>query len=284
MKGVIIAAGYGSRFLPITKTIPKEMLPLYNLPSIHFAVQELILSGIKDILILTSRRKKALDDYFDIDFELETFFAGTDKEKLLKPYEINVCFVRQKKMMGVGNALLEVGPFIKDEPFIVIYPDDIIISTPPLSERLINAFNKTSKNVLTLINKEREDLTRFGVVKFKSSIKDYFEIEEIVEKPKGIPPSSYITIGRYLFTPELIYLLKKEWENFEGKGEFYHIDAINALASQGKVIGIEIDKKDFYDTGTPLEYTKSFIRYALEYAEDRDLIREWIVNFIKESL
>lgn len=284
MKGVIIAAGYGSRFLPITKTVPKEMLPLYNLPSIHFAIQEFVSSGVKEIIVLTSRRKKTLDDYFDIEFELETFFSGTEKEKIIKPYDINVCFVRQKKMMGVGHALLEVAPFLHDEPFIVLYPDDIVISNPPLSKRLIDTFNYSGKNVLTLLNKKGEDLTRFGVVKIGKENGNYFEIDGIVEKPKTNPPSSYITIGRYLFTPEILHLLKKEWEKFEGSGEFYHIDAINMLSYQGKVVGIEVDKRDFYDTGTPFEYTKSFIRYALKYSEEKEAIKEWIINFIKESM
>lgn len=283
MKGVIIAAGYGSRFLPITKTIPKEMLPLYNLPSIHFAIKELVEAGIKDIIVVTSRRKKTLDDYFDIEFELETFFKNTDKEELIKPFEINVCFVRQKRMMGVGNAILEASSFIGQDPFILLYPDDIVISTPSLSKRLIDTFASTGKNVLALLDKTGEDVSRFGVVKVKNN-KPFLEIEGIVEKPKkGEEPSKYITIGRYLFTNELIKLLKEEWEKFDKKGEFYHISCINKLCSENKVVGIEVNKEEFFDTGTPVEYTKSFIRYILKHSDIKEEIMNWLKNYIEKS-
>lgn len=286
MKGIIIAAGYGSRFLPITKTIPKEMLPLYNLPSIHFAIKELVEAGIREIIVVTSRRKKPLDDYFDVEFELETFFKNTAKEELIKPLDVNVCFVRQKRMMGVGNAILEAAPFIGKTPFILLYPDDIVISTPSLSKKLIDTFTATGKNVLSLINKTGEDVSRFGVVKLKNS--NYgtpiMEIEEIIEKPKrGEEPSNYVTIGRYLFTHELLELLEEEWKKFDRKGEFYHISCINRLCNEGKVVGIEVNKEEFFDTGTPEEYTKSFIRYVLNHSEIKEEIKNWLKNYVEKS-
>lgn len=283
MKGVIIAAGYGSRFLPITKTIPKEMLPIYNLPSIHFAIEEFIEAGIKDVIVVTSRRKKSLDDYFDIEFELETFFKNTDKEKIIKPFDINVCFVRQKRMMGVGNAILEASSFIGNDPFILLYPDDIVISKPSLSKKLVDIFLKTGKNVLALLDKTGEDVSRFGVAKIRYR-NDIIEIDRIVEKPKkGEEPSKYITIGRYLFTNELIKLLEEEWSKFNKEGEFYHISCINKLCNQGKVVGIEVKRDEFFDTGTPLEYAKSFIRYTLEYSDEKEEIGNWLKNYIGKS-
>lgn len=283
MRGVILCAGYGSRFFPITKTIPKEMLPLYNLPSIHFAIQEFIDAGIKDIVIVTSRRKKSLDDYFDIEFELETFFKDTDKSKLLKPYDVKIAFVRQKQMRGVGDALLEAESFIGDNEFILLYPDDIVISTPSLSKRLVEVYRKTGKNVLTLLDKTGEDVSRFGVARITKRNGEIFEIGGIVEKPdKGSEPSSYITIGRYLFTPEVLYLLKKDWQMFSGEGEFYHISSINRLCANGKVVGIEVNKSEFFDTGAPNEYAKSFIRYTLEFSEDKQEIKKWLKEYLEK--
>lgn len=283
MKGIIIAAGYGSRFFPVTKTVPKEMLPLYNLPSIHFAIVELIEAGIKDIIIVTSRRKKVLDDYFDIEFELETFFRGTDKEKLISPYDVNICFIRQKKMKGVGNAILEASSFIGEEPFILLYPDDIVISNPSLSKKLVDAYVSTGKNILSLLDKSGEDVSRFGVVKMVKK-GEYFDVESIIEKPKKSEiPSNYITIGRYLFTGELIKLLKEEWMKFEGAGEFYHISSINKLCSEGKVIGIEVKREEFFDTGTPVEYSKSFIRFLIEHSEVKEDVKNWLIEYIKRK-
>ncbi|MCX8029118.1 MAG: sugar phosphate nucleotidyltransferase [Brevinematales bacterium] len=282
MKGVIIAAGYGSRFFPVTKTIPKEMLPLYNIPSIQFAIEELTNSGIKDIIVVTSRRKKSLDDYFDIEFELENFFRGTDNEKLLRPPDANICFIRQKRMMGVGNAILEASSFIGNTPFVLLYPDDIVISKVPLTKRLVETYEKTGKNVLSLLDKSGEDVSRFGVVKISNKKNEIFEIQSIVEKPsKGSEPSSYITIGRYLFTEEFIDILKDEWRKFSGNGEFYHISSINKLCSLCKVVGIEVYKEEFFDTGTPQEYAKSFIRYLTEYSNIKEEIIKWIRNHIE---
>ncbi|MEN2997836.1 MAG: UTP--glucose-1-phosphate uridylyltransferase [Brevinematia bacterium] len=284
MKGVIISAGYGSRFFPVTKTVPKEMLPLYNIPSIHFAVAELMEAGIEDIIVVTSRRKKTLDDYFDVEFELETFFKGSGKEELIKPYSVNVCFVRQKRMMGVGNAILEASSFIGREPFILLYPDDIVISSPSLSKRLIDLHKVTGKSVLSLVNKSGEDVSRFGVVKVVEK-SGFFEVEKVIEKPKpGEAPSGYIAIGRYLFTNELIELLRDEWDRFGGKGEFYHISSLNKLCSMGRVVGLEVDGKDFFDTGTPIEYSKAFIRFLVEHSEVRNEMKEWLRRYVERSL
>lgn len=284
MKGVIIAAGYGSRFLPVTKTIPKEMLPLYNLPLIHFAITELVEAKITDIIVVTSRRKKCLDDYLDVEFELENFFRGTSKEEVIKPFDANVCFVRQKRMMGVGDAILEASSFIGRDSFILLYPDDIVISSPPLSKRLVEAHRSTGKNVISIVNKKGEDLSRFGVVK-ATKLGSFFKVDGIVEKPKNaeeLPP--YISIGRYLFTSEFIEILKEEKSKFDGKGEFHHISSINRLCSEGKVIGVEVTKEEFFDTGTPLEYLKSLVRYSASYSDVRDEVRKWLKDFVERSL
>ncbi len=170
MKGVIIAAGYGTRFLPVTKTIPKEMLPLVDKPAIDFIVEEFVQSGINDILIVTSRRKKSLDDYFDRETELESnFYLKSDFENLSKiaPVNANIYFVRQKSMLGTGNAILSCKGFVGDSPFVVAYPDDIVFSKIPLAKQLIDIYNETGKNVLA-VEKKESDLSRYGVISYEN--------------------------------------------------------------------------------------------------------------------
>ena len=164
MKGLIIAAGYGTRFFPVTKTIPKEMLPLINKPSMDFIIDEFISSGIKDILIITSRRKKTLEDYFDREVELESILTkqGADEKlSIITPPDANIFFVRQKEMNGTGHALLLARPFIGNEPFVVAYPDDIIFSKKPLAKQLIEKYEETGCCVLSTLHNP-PDINRHG--------------------------------------------------------------------------------------------------------------------------
>ena len=166
MKGVILAAGYGSRFLPITKSIPKEMLPMITKPAIEFIIEEFILSGIQDILVVTSRRKKSLEDYLDREVELETAFnkEGSD-EKLqrLKPLDARFFFTRQQTMNGVGHALLLTKPFVGSEPFVVAYPDDLHFGEKPLAAQLMEVHERTGCCVLSTIF-DPPNLNRYGVL------------------------------------------------------------------------------------------------------------------------
>ena len=167
MKGVILAAGYGTRFLPGTKTVPKEMFPLINVPVIHLIVDEMIEAGIADILIVTSRRKKALEDYFDREIELESTFAaeGAD-EKLarIKPIAANIFFLRQRQMAGTGDALLLCEPFVGDSPFVVAYPDDVLLSGPSLAGQLVELYPRTELPVLAGQELPDKDIARYRVV------------------------------------------------------------------------------------------------------------------------
>ena len=162
MKGVIVTAGYGTRFLPVTKTIPKEMLPLVTRPSIDFIVEEFVASGITEILFITSRRKKSLEDYFDHERELEAVFeAAGDTKKLqaIAPPRATCYFVRQPEMRGTGHALLLARSFVGTEPFVVAYPDDLHLGSPPLARQLIDAWEKTGCTVLATLH-EPPDINR----------------------------------------------------------------------------------------------------------------------------
>ncbi len=265
MKGIIVAAGYGSRFLPITKTLPKEMLPLYDRTLLDLILDEFEEAGIRDVLVITSRRKKVLEDYLDREVELEEVFKREGKTKhleVIRPRNLNISFVRQQEMKGTGHALLLAKPWIKDEPFIVAYPDDIVLSTPGLSSRLITTYQKKNANYL-VVREEHENISRYGVIDGKQE-GDTLSVSRIVEKPKKEEaPSHWVSIGRYLFEPELFTLLEKGWQKHTS-GEFYHIDAINTLAQQGKMRALPLTGT-MLDTGEPESYLYSLLLYCKQH-------------------
>ena len=268
MKAIILAAGYGTRCLPATKTVPKELLPIGCVPAIQFILDELVASGITDVAVVSSRRKKALEDYFDRDVELETALkaAGKDKELAkIAPPEINAVFVRQERMMGTGHALLSARAFIGDEPCVVVYPDDLHIGEPPLALQLVREHERTGCCVLSSIKIEG-DVSRYGVLDVGADGK----VAAIVEKPlPGHEPSREVSIGRYLVTPEFFYYLEEGWRlhlekaNAEGRkpSEYYHIYALNKLMEQGKVVS-KIVEGERLDTGDPAGYLDAILRYA----------------------
>ena len=264
IKGVIVAAGYGSRFLPATKTIPKEMLPLIDRPAIQFIIDEFLDAGIKDILIITSRRKKVLDDYFDREVELESVFerdGKLDKMARVLPSEGNFYFVRQQVMNGTGNALLLAKPFTGNSPFVVAYPDDIVFGPKSLSTQLVEAHQQTGKSILAVKDLHNEDVSRYGVV-HPNGDGNPCDVRCLVEKPaRGTEPSKLVSYGRYLFTAE-IYDHLLNLRDPEHKGEYYHIPALNALAAAGKVAALDYEG-DRLDTGEPLGYLEAICRYAL---------------------
>ena len=278
MKAIIFAAGYGTRFLPVTKTVPKEMLPLIDTPSIDLILKEFIESGIKDILIITSRRKKCLEDYFDRELELEYFFKEKNDNKNFNkiiPKDVNLFFLRQKEMKGTGHAMLICKDFIGNNPFIVAYPDDIVLTSIPLTKQLMDVYNKTNGNILA-VEEIEGDVSRYGVIDFVRE-NNLYKIKKIVEKPKpGSEPSRMVSIGRYIFTPEIIQILEKEFSSHK-KGEFYHINAINKLAVKNKVFACKY-QGDRIDTGDKIGYFEGIIKYGL----NREDLRQDIIKILKK--
>ncbi|MBN2442767.1 MAG: UTP--glucose-1-phosphate uridylyltransferase [Spirochaetales bacterium] len=260
MKGIIIAAGYGSRFFPITKAVPKEMLPLIDRPAIDFIVEEFHNSGINDILIITSRKKKSIEDYFDRDPELENILSKEGKQEQLRsitPRKGSFYYIRQQEMKGTGHAILLAKSFVGNEPFVVAYPDDLHFGEIPLSLQLINKHNETGCSVLGTIHNPR-NLERYGIIALDT---DNVHVTDIVEKPApGTEPSKEATIGRYLFTPEIFTLLEQGLANHK-KGEFYHIDAIRSLAKAKKLVFIKTTGTRL-DIGEPAGYLEAVFTYA----------------------
>jgi len=275
IKGVIVAAGYGSRFLPVTKTVPKEMLPLIDRPAIDFIVGEMIEAGIRDILIITSRRKKTLEDYFDREVELEGVFTRegkADKLARIRPPEANILFARQQEMLGTGHALLPAEPFTGDHPFVVAYPDDIVLAETPLSAQLIAAHRQTGGQVLAVKDLGDADVSRYGVVE-PAGPGNPCKVARLVEKPPaGAEPSKLVSYGRYLFLPTLFDELRRDLEDHEG-GELYHVDAINRMAAAGTVHALDFEGERL-DTGEPMGYLEACCRYALTRPDMADSARD----------
>ena len=257
MKGIIVAAGYGTRFLPVTKTVPKELLPVGLKPSIAYIVEEFIASGIKDIIIVSSRRKKALEDYFDREMELEGLFereGKADKLALIRPADARIAFVRQTEMRGTGHALLQVKNLVGNEACVVAYPDDLLVGEEPLARQLMNVYEKSGKCVLATIL-EPGDVSRYGVV---DPAADGVGVQGFIEKPVvGSEPSHEVSIGRYLYTPEFFQWIEEGWAK-HGAGEYYHTYALDRMIEAGEMAfrraeGVRLD------TGDPAGYLEAIL-------------------------
>ena len=279
IKGVILAAGYGTRFLPGTKTIPKELFPLVDTPAIQLIVDEMIAAGIKEILVISSRRKKALEDYFDREAELEgTFAAEGAKAKLdaIAPPDVQVFFRRQQEMAGTGDALLLVEPFTGDSPFVVAYPDDVMMGGDSLCGQLVETWRKTQCTVLAGKEIPTGDISRFGVMDIETrGGTDY--VTRMVEKPPpGTEPSRVVSYGRYLYTPEIFQALR-DTRKQHTSGEFTQTEALQHLAGQGKVAVCRFEG-EILDVGTPQGYLEAIIEYGL----GQEKYREGLLAYLRE--
>jgi len=283
MKGVILAAGYATRFLPASKTIPKEMFPLIDRPAIDFIVQEMVDSGIHDILLVSSRRKKVMEDYFDREVELTSAFSQSnqfEKLEVIKPIEANIFTLRQQHMMGTGNALMLVEPFVDNEPFVVAYPDDIVLGEKPLSKQLIETWEKTGNTVLSVQELEEDQLWRYGVID-PDGDGNIMSVKKMVEKPEhGTAPSRFVSFGRYLYTPELFDALRTSDKSHSSKSEFTQTEAINHLAALGKVSAVQFEGTR-YDLGDPLGFLTSAMQIGLQRSEFKETLLDEMRRLLK---
>jgi UTP--glucose-1-phosphate uridylyltransferase len=278
MKGIILAAGYGTRFLPITKTIPKEMLPLGTRPALDYVVQEYTDSGITDILIINSRRKKVLEDYFDREPELEAVFTREGKTANLAkiaPPQANLYFIRQQAMEGTGAAVLLAKEFAGPDPCVLAFPDDLHFGEPPLAKQLLDVYRETGASVLALEERpDEEDISRYGVAGVAAGSRP-LRVTGLVEKPPtGTEPSRFISIGRYLITPDVFGALEEERKAHRG-GEFYLTSAFHRLALQGKLSGC-VYTGERLDTGEPQGYYEALVRFILQDPKQGPPFREFL--------
>lgn len=272
-KVVIPAAGFGTRFLPQTKAMPKEMLPVVDKPVIQYVVEEAVASGVKDIIIVTGWHKRSIEDHFDYPFELEKRLKEWGKEEELAEVRriaemANFIYIRQKGGLGNATPVLCAKEVIGDEPFAVMWGDEFITAQPPRLSQMIKVFEKYGHPVISGVRIPKGDLHRYGIAELADwqGEKNIFQIKKIVEKPSpSEAPSNLATHGAYILPPEIFPIL----ENLKpGKsGEYWLVDAIDKLSEIEPVLACEIKNARYYDTGNKLEYLKTVIEFALAHPD-----------------
>ncbi|GER70389.1 UTP--glucose-1-phosphate uridylyltransferase [Weizmannia acidilactici] len=266
-KAIIPAAGLGTRFLPATKAMPKEMLPIVDKPTIQYIVEEAVASGIEDIIIVTGKGKRAIEDHFDNAWELEQNLAEKGKFDLLEKVRYssnlaNIHYIRQKEPLGLGHAVWCARNFIGDEPFAVLLGDDIVQNDPPCLKQLIDQYEETRSSVIGVQEVPEEETHRYGIIAPASKEGRRYQVDKFVEKPKqGTAPSNLAIIGRYLLTPEIFMFLDKQ-EKGAG-GEIQLTDAIQQLNQIQRVFAYQFEGKR-YDVGEKLGFIQSQIEMALQ--------------------
>jgi UTP--glucose-1-phosphate uridylyltransferase len=279
-KAVFPAAGFGTRFLPVTKSQPKEMLPIVDKPVIQYLVEEAVDSGIEEIIIVTGRGKRAIEDHFDHSFELEHTLVEKRKHKLLQEVRkiaklAKFIYVRQPMPLGDGHAILCAKEVVRDEPFAILFGDDIVKSKTPALKQLINQYQKTGSSVIGIENINKEDTNKYGIIKPKRSNGRLHEIEYMTEKPSPEKaPSTLGIIGKYIVTPEIIKALENA-ESSTSDGEIRLIDGFAKLKKFQKIYGYEIKGKR-YDTGHKLGLITATIDYALERKDLGPRLKKYI--------
>jgi UTP--glucose-1-phosphate uridylyltransferase len=269
-KAVFPVAGLGTRFLPATKSSPKEMLPLIDKPLVHYVVEEAVASGIEHILFVTGRGKRALEDYFDISFELEALLQEKGKDKAFQEIRdiadmVKIYYVRQKQALGLGHAILCAREFVGNEPFAVLLGDDIIDAEKPCLAQLLDVYRKYRGTVLALEQVPMENISSYGCVKANQLSEQVFEVLDMVEKPKQEEaPSNLAIIGRYVLTPDIFPILEKQQP---GKGgEIQLTDALRQLLQEEAVYGCRFEGVR-HDCGDKLGFLKATVDMALKREE-----------------
>ena len=266
-KAIIPAAGLGTRFLPATKAMPKEMLPILDKPTIQYIVEEAVAAGIEDIIIVTGKHKRAIEDHFDNQKELEMNLERNEKNELLEKVKYssdlaNMFYVRQKEQKGLGHAIWTTKQFIGDEPFAVLLGDDIVQAENPAIKQLTQQYEKTRKSIIGVQQVNDNETHRYGIVAPLASNKGLISVKKFVEKPKkGTSPSNLAIMGRYILTPDIFKYLEKQ--EIGAGGEIQLTDAIEHLNKDDSVYAYEF-MGERYDVGEKLGFVKTTIQFALK--------------------
>ncbi|HCC34922.1 MAG TPA: UTP--glucose-1-phosphate uridylyltransferase [Ruminococcaceae bacterium] len=283
-KAVIPAAGLGTRVLPASKAMPKEMLPIVDKPAIQYIVEEAALAGITDILVITNRGKGIIEDHFDHAFELETVLRQKGQEEMRVRLEktahlANIYYIRQKETRGLGHAVLSARGFIDDEPFAVLYGDDVIIGEDPAIAQLCRAYEKYGKGVAGIKEVKREQIQKYSSLAVTPLEEHLFNITDMIEKPApGRQLSLYSILGRCVLTPEIFTILEKTPPG--AGGELQLTDAMRTLARRDGMTGVDFTGTR-YDMGNKLGILQANIEVALEHPEIGAEFREYLTGFIK---
>lgn len=288
-KAVIPAAGLGTRFLPATKALAKEMLPIVDKPTIQFIVEETLKSGIEDILVVTGKSKRSIEDHFDSNFELEYNLEHKGKTDLLKLVNdttaINLHFIRQSHPRGLGDAVLQAKAFVGNEPFVVMLGDDLMDinnnNAVPLTKQLINDYETTHASTIAVMPVPHEEVSSYGVIAPQGEgIDGLYSVETFVEKPAPEDaPSDLAIIGRYLLTPEIFNIL--ETQEPGAGNEIQLTDAIDTLNKTQRVFARQFNG-DRYDVGDKFGFMKTSIDYALQHPQIKDSMKQYLIDLGKE--
>jgi UTP--glucose-1-phosphate uridylyltransferase len=278
-KGVIPAAGLGTRFLPATKAVPKELLPIVDKPTIQYIVEEAVASGIEEIILITARGKGGIEDHFDVSFELEETLKKTKKDDLLRMVRdlsemMRVVAIRQKEPKGLGHAVLCAREAVGDEPFAVLLGDDIVDADPPCLAQMMEVSRQKSGGVIALLRVPETETHLYGIIRGEQVNERIYQIAEMVEKPKPEQaPSNLAVIGRYVLPPEIFPILEK---TPPGKGgEIQLTDALQELARRTPLYGYEF-VGDRYDAGDKVGYLQANISFALKRPELAARVKEFL--------
>lgn len=283
-KAVIPAAGFGTRMLPASKSVPKEMLPIYDKPTLHHIVKEVVDSGITDILIIISKDKGSIEDYFDVNFELEYELNKKSSEISREIHELskmaNIYTIRQKKKNGLGDAIKYAESFVGDEPFAILLGDDIIYNTPdelPCIKQMVDIYETEQSPILGVQEVSWDDVDKYGIVNGVKTSDRITEVESLVEKPSREEATTNLAIlGRYIVTPDIFPILH---ETKPGKNnEIQLTDALNKLAEKRKMIAYDFIGKR-YDVGNKLGFVKATVDFAL----NDEKIKDELLEFLREK-
>ncbi|MCF1783481.1 UTP--glucose-1-phosphate uridylyltransferase GalU [Lactobacillus mulieris] len=286
-KAVIPAAGLGTRFLPATKAMPKEMLPIVDKPTIQFIVEEAKASGIEDILIVTGKSKRPIEDHFDSNPELEADLEEKHKETLLELTQsitnlgVNLYYTRQPHPAGLGDAIYRAKSFVAGEPFVVLLGDDLMNDKVPLTQQLINRYNETHASTIAVKRVPHEDVSKYGIIAPDGEITNgLYNVKSFVEKPPvDKAPSNLAIIGRYLLTPEIFDILGKQKPG--AGGEIQLTDAIDTMNKTQRVFA-HVFNGERHDVGNKEGYLETSIEYGLTHPETKDALREYILDLAKK--
>ncbi|MBA3758754.1 UTP--glucose-1-phosphate uridylyltransferase [Candidatus Saccharibacteria bacterium] len=289
-KAVIAAAGFGTRFLPQTKAMPKEMLPLVDKPIIQYIVEELVDAGIQDIVIVTGYHKRSIEDHFDqMSADLRANLKQGDKLELLEETKkisdlANFAYIRQKGPYGNGTPMLNAEHLIGNEPFIYTFADDFIVAEPSRFKQMIDVYQRTGSSVLTCIRVENdEDYDRYGIIDGEQIEDDLVRMNTIIEKPgKQNAPSNLASVSGYVFTPEIFKYLHMAQDNLQPGHEFYQQAAMQLMIDNGnEMLAYEVKNSRYYDTGNKLEYLKTVVDFALKHDDIKDEFAAYLRTLVK---
>lgn len=278
-KAVIPAAGLGTRFLPATKSQPKEMLPIVDKPTIQYIIEEAAAAGVEDIIVVTGRNKRSIEDHFDRSIELELELERKGKDELLKmvkeiPEIANIHFIRQKQPLGLGHAVLTASHFIGDEPFAVLLGDDVVVSRKPVLQQMVEVFNEYKTSILGVQEVSEEVVHKYGIVDGRHVDDNIYKVKDLVEKPaREVAPSRIAILGRYILTPTIFSYL--ETQEPGAGGEIQLTDGLKRLA-QNEAMYAYIFKGHRYDVGTKIGFLQANIEFALRNPEVADELKNYL--------